>query len=135
MIRATVIAGVRAYLAATYQGPIAIHPETSVETIDPPYAVVRVGSGEQLYPEQAEIWDLNILIGVFHDADVTTPEQAEANAAELFALFRDPAGLFDSTEQTLVWSALERNGTDASIVETRWQHVAAFRGIVAPVAD
>lgn len=135
MIRATVIAGVRAYLASAYEGPIAIHPETSVETMAPPYAVVRVGTAEQLYPEQAEVWDMNILIGVFHDADVTTPDQAEANAAELFAIFADPASLFDATEETLVWSALERLGTDASIVESRWQHVAAFRGIVAPAAD
>lgn len=135
MTRATVIAAVREYLTAAYVGPVAIHPETSVEAMTPPYAVIRVGSGEQLYPGQAEIWDMSILIGVFHDADATTAGDAEAQAGEVFAMFDDPAGLFSSSTETLAWSALERVGTDASIVENRWQHVAAFRGIVAPAAD
>lgn len=134
MTRASVIAAVRDYLSDTYDGPITIKPETSATELQPPYAVVRVGSGEQLYPGQAEIWDMNILVGVFHDADATTAEDAEAQAAELFALLDDPDGLIASSS-ALVWSAFERIGTDASIAETRWQHVAAFRGIVAPAAE
>lgn len=135
MTRATVIAAVRNYLAAAYRGPVTIKPEASAETLAPPYAVIRVGSGEQLYPGQAEIWDMNILVGVLHDADVTTAEDAEAQAAEVFAMLDDPAGLIASSAATLVWSAFERIGTDASLAETRWQHIAAFRGIVAPVAE
>lgn len=132
MTRATVIAAIRAYLTAAYEGPVAMHPETSTEAMEPPYAVIRIGSGEQMYPGQAEIWDMNILIGVFHDADTTTAEVAEAQAGAVFAMFDDPDGLFTSSAGTLVWSALERHVTEASIVETRWQHVAGFRGIVAP---
>lgn len=135
MTRATVIAAVREYLTAAYRGPVAILPATSAEAMTPPYAVIRIGSGEQLYPGQAEIWDMSILIGVFHDADATTADFAEAQAGEVFAMFDDPSGLFSSSAETLAWSALERVGTDASIVENRWQHVAAFRGIVAPAAD
>lgn len=135
MTRSKVIAAVRAYLTAHYTGPIAIHPETSAEEISPPYAVVRVGSAEYLYDRQAEILDINLLIGVFHDADTTTAETAEAQAAELFAMLDDADRLFSESSETLVWSALERIGSEASISETRWQHIAAFRGIVAPAAD
>jgi hypothetical protein len=135
MTRATVIAAVRDYLSASYHGPVAIHPESSTETIQPPYTVIRIGSGEQMYPGQAEIWDMNILIGVFHDADTTTAEDAEAQAGEVFAMFDDPAGFFTASAETLVWSAFERHVTEASIAETRWQHVAGFRGIVAPAAE
>ena len=133
MTRATVIAALRAYLSATYTGPIAILPEVAAEVITPPYAVIRIGSADQLYPGQAEIWDMNILIGVFHDADVTTPANAEAQAGALFAVLDDPAGLFTHSAATLAWSVLERSTVEASIVENRWQHVAGFRGIVAPV--
>jgi hypothetical protein len=136
MTRALVIAAVRDFLAATFpEGPVAIHPETSSEEMHPPYAVVRIGSGEQMFGPQAEIWDMNILIGVFHDADSTTAEDAEAQAGEVFAALDDPDPLYTASSASLVWSALERAGTEASIVENRWQHVAVFRGIVAPVED
>lgn len=135
MTRALVIKSVRDFLKSAYHGPVAIHPETSAEELSPPYAVVRVGSSEAMYPGVAEVWDMTILIGVFHDADTTTPEDAEAAAAEVFALLDDPAALEEFTAGSLVWSALERHGAEASIAETRWQHVAAFRAIVAPAAD
>lgn len=122
----------RAYLAANYTGPIALHPESDVETMAPPYAVLRVGTGEQLYPGQVEIWDINLLIGVFHDADTTTPATAETQSAALFAMLDNPVPLFAASSPTLAWSALERHSTEASIIETRWQHVAGFRAIVAP---
>ena len=133
MTRATVIRAIRDFLASHYTGPVAIHPETSVEAMAPPYAVIRIGSADQLYPGQAEIWDMNILIGVFHDADSTTAANAESQAGSLFAMFDDPSGLFASSVVSLAWSALERFGTEASIIETRWQHVAAFRAIVSPM--
>jgi hypothetical protein len=135
MTRSTVIAVVRDFLLDAYTGPIGIHPEASGQTMQPPYAVVRIGSAEQLYPGQEEIWDMNILIGVFHDADTTAAETAEAQAGELFALFDDPDALFAFAPERLAWSALERSDTEASIVETRWQHVAGFRAIVAPAAE
>jgi hypothetical protein len=134
MTRATVIAAIREFLTANYRGPITILPETSTEELSPPYAVIRIGSGEQLYPGIAEIWDMNVLIGVFHDADATSAETAEAQAGELFAMLDDPALLFAHSAETLAWSALEYLTTEASIVEQRWQHVAGFRAIVAPAA-
>lgn len=135
MTRSTVISAVTAYLADNYSGPVAIHPEVDTESMDPPYLVVRVGSAEQLYPGQAEIWDMNILIGVFHDSDATSAADAEAQAGEVFALFDDPDALFAHSAASLAWSALERATVEAAIVETRWQHVAGFRAIVAPAED
>ncbi len=142
MTRATVITAVRDYLDAAYTGPVTILKETARGEMSPPYAIVRVGSGEQLYPGTAEIWDLNILVGVFHDADTTTAAAAEATAAAaeaaaaaVFAALDDPDPLYTASAAALVWSAFERNGTEASIVENRWQHVAVFRGVVAPVED
>jgi hypothetical protein len=133
MTRALVIAAIRDFLISEYTGPVAIHPEVNDEVMLPPYAVIRIGSADQLYPGQAEIWDLNILIGVFHDADVTPAETAEAQAGALFAVLDDPVPLFTDSASTLAWSALERSAVEASIVENRWQHVAGYRGIVAPV--
>ncbi len=135
MIRATVITALRSYLAANYAGAVTILKETSVADMAPPYAVIRIGSGEQLYPGVAEIWDLNILIGVFHDADATTAADAEAGAAAVFATLDDPDPLYTASAATLAWSNFERTGTEASIVETRWQHVAVFSAIVAPALD
>ena len=134
MTRAIVIAAVRDFLVASYGGPVAIHPESDTEIMDPPYAVIRIGSGEELYPGDSEIWDMNLLIGVFHDADTTTGATAEAQAAGVFAMFDDPESLFTASAAKLVWSSLESTTTEASIVENRWQHIAAFRAIVAPAA-
>lgn len=135
MTRSTVITAVRDYLDAAYTGPVTILKETASGEMVPPYAIVRVGSGEQLYPGTAEIWDLNILVGVFHDADTTAAADAETAAAAVFAALDDPDPLYTASAATLVWSAFERTGTEASIVENRWQHVAVFRGVVAPVED
>lgn len=135
MTRAIVIAAVRDFLLSVYTGSVTILDETGATVFDPPYAVVRIGTGEQMYPGQAEIWDMNVLVAVYHDADVTAAETAEANAAEVFAWLDDPMPLADSSEETLVWSAFERIGTDASVVESRWQHVAIFRAIVSPAGS
>jgi len=134
MTRSLVLSAISDFLAATYTGPVTIHTETADEILRPPYAVVRVGSAEAIAPGQVEIWDMNVLVAVFHDADATTAETAETQAAEVFAALADPDHLIASTSQKLVWSAWERNGSEASIAENRWQHVAAFRAIVAPAA-
>lgn len=132
MIRATVIKRISDFLAATYRGPVTILTETSTAEMLPPYAVVRVGSAEELFPGQAEIWDMNILVGVFHDADSTTAATAEAQAAAVFAALGDGADMMVFSDDELAYSAWERNASEASINETNWQHVAGFRAIVAP---
>lgn len=134
MIRATVLSAIQDFLSSEYSGPVTILKETANGEMAPPYAVARIGSGEQMYPGVAEIWDLNILVGVFHDADATTPADAESAAAEVFATLDDPSPLYTSSSATLTWSNFERVGTEASITENRWQHVAVFRAIVAPIA-
>ena len=135
MTRAIVLAAVRNFLAATYRGPVTIATETDAGTLYPPYAVIRIGTGEQLYPGQAEIWDLNILVGVFHDADTTTATTAEAQASEVFAALSDPEALIAGCSNDLAWSAWERHGSEASLADTNWQHVAGFRAIVAPAGE
>ena len=133
MTRSIVISAIRQYLQDSYIGPVGIHPETGTEPMDPPYAVVRIGGGEQLYPGVAEIWDMTVMIGVFHDADSTSEATAEAQAAQVFAMIDDPSGLISDSEASLAWSTMERIGTDASINESNWQHIAIYRAIVAPV--
>lgn len=133
MVRSDVIRSITDFLVANYTGPVSVRPEADTETISLPYAVVRIGSAEQLYPGQAEIWDMNILIAVRHDANVTDAETAEENASGVFAMFDDPDDFFAASD--LVWTALEPVMTEAGIVENHWQHVAAFQGIIAPPED
>lgn len=132
MIRGKLIKIVEDFLQANYTGPVAITTETSEDLLSPPYAVVRVASGEVMFPGQAEVWDLSVMVGVFHDADMTSAASAEANAAALFAVLDDPSPLFTQSS-AVAWSAWERTGTDASISDNSWQHVGVWRAIVAPV--
>ena len=132
MTRSKVTRSIQQFLTDRYNGPIAIVTETDSETMEPPYAVVRIGSGDQMFPGDAEIWELNVLVGVFHDADTTTAETAEAQASELFRVLDDDAEMEAACSDDLAWSAWERTATEAAIVETRWQHVAGYHAIVAP---
>lgn len=134
MTRATLIAAITAYLEDAYTGPVAIHPQVSTETLAPPYMIIEVEDGEELYPGQVEIWSLPLKIGVAHDADATTAAAAEQQAAAIFALLEDPAPLFASSSATIVWSALERQSISARVEETRWFHIASYTAIVAPPA-
>lgn len=132
MVRATVMKDVAAFLADRYEGPVTILRETSTEEMSPPYAVVRVASAENMYPGQAEIWDMTVLVGVFHDAESTTPEVAEEQAAAVFAVLDDDGGLMACFDDHLAFSMWERTASEVSIVESNWQHVAAFHTMVSP---
>lgn len=132
MIRTKTTEAIRSYLQATYAGPVRIMAETGIEVLAPPYAVVRCGSGEAMFPGDAEIWDLNILVAVFQDADTRTAPDAELAAAEVFAALDDPTPLISAVASEIAVSAWERTGTEMSITETNWQHVAGWRCIAAP---
>lgn len=132
MTRSKVTRAIAQYLTDRYNGPIYIATETESDEIPPPYAVVRIGAGEQMFPGDAEIWNLNVLIGVFHDADTTSPERAEAQALELFRVLDDEDETITACSDDLAWSAWQRIATEATINETRWQHVAGYHAIVAP---
>jgi hypothetical protein len=133
MIRSTLTKRISDYLASVYDGPVAILTETDDGETQPPYAVIRCGSAESLYPGQAEVWDINILVGVFHDADLTTAPNAEAGAAAVFLCLEDAESLQAFCSDVLAFSAWERMTTEMSIAETNWQHVAGFRAIVSPM--
>jgi len=135
MIRSTVIKAIAEYLLANYSGPVAVLTAEDDEDLVPPYAIVRVGSSEAMAPGLAELWDMAVYVAVVHDAEATTIETAEAQAGELFEALDDGAAITTATTAVLAVSAWERTHTEASIAETRWQHIAGFRLIVSPAAD
>lgn len=135
MIRATLTRSIITYLSDRYSGPIQIANETASDELFPPYAVVRVGSADAVMPGQVDLWDMNLLVGVFHDADATTAETAELQAAELFNALADGDDVISSVNSSVVLSMFQRISTEASIQETRWQHIAGFRTIAAPPLD
>jgi hypothetical protein len=131
MIRTKLTRRVSEFLSDRYNGPIQILFESGDADLNPPYCVVRVGSAENLYPGQADIWEINALIGVFQDSDTTSATTAEVLAAELFAVMDDGEALMAFCDDELAFSAWERLTTEAAIDETKWQHVAGFRAIVS----
>jgi hypothetical protein len=136
MLRTNLIHAVQDYLQAAYSGPVAILREEGDAEVTPPFAIVRIGSAEDMGAGQADLWDLNIVVAVFHDADETTIEAAEAAAATVFATLHEPdpvitalaaAGIAASCFQTLTSEA----GRD----EFRWFHAAGFRVVASPVSE
>ena len=134
MLRSAAITALHAFLAATYTGPIAIHREESIDPIALPYAVLRIGSSDNIGAGQAEIWDFSILLGVFHDADATAPASAETAAAAVFAALADPAAITAALAPAILVSWWERLTIEASLTQTGWQHIAGYRLIAAPAA-
>ncbi|MES2995908.1 MAG: hypothetical protein V4733_03770 [Verrucomicrobiota bacterium] len=132
MLRSDAIRAIQEFLIAEYNGPITIlSQEDDAEKI-PPYAIVRAGSAENSGMNQYDIWDINILVAVFHDADATTVETAEEQAAQLFDLLADPAQVAAYLSPKIVASWWEPLTVEASIMETHWSHVAGFRLVAAP---
>ena len=74
-----------------------------------------------------------MIVAVFHDADYTTIETAEADAAALFdelADFNDVAAHLDSGGfQTSVWHP---QLIEAGREETKWTHFQTYRLIAGP---
>ena len=88
-------------------------------------------------PDMVAIWSPETKFKIWFEIEAHACDAQAAigvipkeNAAAVFALLDDPSDFF--ADSSLVWSALEREEGQASISENRWQHVAAFRGIVAP---
>lgn len=132
MIRSDCIRAIADYLGANYNGPVAIHTQEDDAEISPPYAVVRIGASENLGHDQVDIWEFNVLVGVFHDADATAIETAEAQAGAVFDALADPAALLAGIASDVVGSAWQPVAREASQNETNWQHVAAWTLIAAP---
>lgn len=135
MLRSTSIRALQGFLQAHYAGPVAILCQEDDGAVHPPYAVVRVGSAEDIGMGQADIWDLNVLVAVFHDAEQTTIETAESAAAAVFAALADPDEIIAYlAAQGVVVSAWLPLTSEAGLVETRWNHIGGFRLIAAPAA-
>ena len=133
MTRSNVIRRLQSYLNTAYNGPITILAEEDDGDLTPPCAVVRVGQAEDLGANQAVVWEMNVMVAVFHDADDDPIETAEAQAEALFAELRD----IDEVVQYLatggflvsVWRPLMM---EAGREETKWMHVQGFQLIIAP---
>ena len=133
MIRSNLIRRLQSYLQTNYDGPITILAEEDDGDITPPCAVVRVTSSEDMGANQATIWEMEVAVGVFHDADDDTIETAESQAEDLFDSLSDcnvisnflgAGGLVTS-----VWRPMT---IEASREETKWQHFQTFYLIVSP---
>jgi len=133
MLRSQVIAAIITYLQSAYEGDVVILPQENDTQITPPCAVVRIGSAEDMGMAQFDLWDMNVLVGVFHDADATTISAAETAAAAVFATLADTEAVLESLAGSdLLPSAWVSLTQEASATDNGWQHVAAYRLIVAP---
>jgi|688.fasta_scaffold861712_2 hypothetical protein len=135
MLRSKVIRALQDYLQAHYVGPIQILCQEGDDDVFPPYAIVRIGSGEDYGMGQADIWDFNVIVAVMNDADATTIEAAEEDAAGLFSTLDDPDAVIAYLHSRgVVASAWVPLTSEAGRDETRWQHFQGFRLIAAPAA-
>jgi hypothetical protein len=135
MLRATVQRKLQAYLAEEYEGGITILTGEDDGEPQPPYALVRIGSAENIGEYQMEIWEFAVLVGVFHDADATGSEEAEDAAAHLFDLLQDADAVAEAMAPEVVTSWWEPVTVETSINNSNWQHIAGFRLVAAPAAD
>jgi hypothetical protein len=133
MLRSNLIRAIVAHLAANYTGPIHILPAENDLAIIPPCCVVRIGSSEDIGHGQYEMWDLNVMIAVFHDADDTTIAVAEGQASAVFRALDDPEMVIQTlTNLGVVASCWVPITTEASAGDNGWQHIGAYRCIASP---
>lgn len=133
MIRTDIIRRLQSYLQTQYDGNITILTEEDDGDLTPPCAVVRISSAEDMGANQAYVWDFNVIVAVFHDADDVTIETAETDAAELFnklADYEDVTAYFNSGAfQASVWHP---QLIEAGREETKWTHFQTYRLIAGP---
>lgn len=132
-MRTQIIRRLQSYLQTQYNGPITILAEEDDGDLTPPCAVVRIGQSQDMGSNQAVLWDFNVIVAAFHDADDTTIETAESQSEALFAELCD----IDAVEAYLtsggflvsVWRSLT---IEAGREETKWMHAQGFHLIAAP---
>ena len=146
-IRSKLIAAVCDYLSADHTVPVPVHRETGDNVLDPPYAVVRISSGEPIAPGEP-VWGLTLLIAVFHVAGITPPEDAELAAEKTFAPvdFQPRAGetneeaaarvdafaAFAATKGLAI-SAMYPEDSQMAAEDGRWSHITGFQVIAAEI--
>ena len=133
MTRSTVIRRLQSYLNTSYNGPNTILAEEDDGDITPPCAVIRIGQSEDLGANQAIVWDFNVMVAVFHDADDTTITTAESQSEALFSELLQIDDVVNYLAQggflVSVWRPLT---IEAGREETKWMHVQGFHLIIAP---
>ena len=132
MIRSDVITRLQSYLQTAYDGPITILAEEDDGDLTPPCAVVRIGQSEEFGANQAYIWDFNVVVATFHDADDDSISTAESEAEDLFNELCDISAVTAYLEAggflVSVWRPLTM---EAGREETKWTHIHGFHLIVA----
>lgn len=133
MIRTDLIRRLQNYLQVEYDGPITILAEEDDGDITPPCAVVRIGTSEDMGANQALVWDFNVIVATFHDADDDTIETAESQAEELFNLLADFDAVTNHFENGgFIVSVWHPQMIEAGREETKWTHFQTYRLIAAP---
>lgn len=133
MLRTNAIAGLKEYLAGNYAGPVTILKQEGLGDLTPPYAMIRIGSAEDIGNGDWDIWEMNVIVAVFHDADATTIATAEAQATAVFAVLADEDDIISSLAATsVIVSAWRSETVEAGREETRWAHMAGFKLVAAP---
>lgn len=134
MTRTNIIRAIQDYLQSAYVGPITILAEEDDGDLTPPCAVVRIGNGEDMGLNQALIWDFNVIVAAFHDADDTSIETAESQSEALFDELMDIDSVTSFLESkgflVSVWRPLT---TEAGMDQTKWSHMQGFQLIAAPL--
>lgn len=132
MIRTNVIRRIQSYLQTAYDGPITILAEEDAGDLTPPCAVVRIGQSEDLGANQNELWDFNVVVATFHDADDDTISTAESQAEALFAELCDISEVETYIEAGgFLVSCWHPQTIEAGREETKWTHFQSYRLIVA----
>jgi len=117
--------------------PVPVLREVGTDDADIfPHTLVRAGTSQNLAPGQAILWDLNALVGVFHDAEASTADAAEEAAESVFKLLEDAAALtaFAAARGILI-SGFHHVTTEAALEGMTWRHIAGFQVIAAPDSD
>lgn len=135
MIRSRVAKAITQHLIERYDGPIQLSQEDSGDMLTPPCAVVRIGSSEDMGMGQYEVYDMTVLVGVFHDYAETSAADASDAAEQIRSLLVDPEEMAATLGQhEFIMSSWQPTGMETNIDETGWQHVAVFRLIVSPTS-
>ncbi len=133
-IRSTLVKAAADWLESL-DPPVSVRRDASDEVIEPPYALFRVGGAENMYPGQAEVWDITLLCAVAHDADATTVETAQAEAEAVYDMISDCEEFKTFSAGLMLLSAWEITTTELTVQDGRWQHIAGFRAICAPLPE
>ena len=133
-VRKKLIVELKEYLVKVYDGPISLVKQQDSAELELPYAVIRVGSSEDMGGGQVFMWDMNVFLAVFHDAEGLDVEEMEKELNDLVEYLLDVDVLKEELEP-LVISAFEYQTQEASIVDGVFQNVFGFRVIVSPPSE